>query len=261
MVNDLNYRYFIEFSYDGSAYVGWQFQPNGISVQEEMEKCFSLKLNRPVFLLGCGRTDSGVHARFFVAHFDTDIPITDFENILAGLNRFLPAGIALKRIYLVPSDAHARFSAIHRAYQYDISFKKNPFNRNFAWYIPAKLDLFAMNEAAELLLNYDDFGSFARSKSDVKNHICKLDYAQFVVTATGLQFRISANRFLRNMVRAIVGTLVELGKGRIDIEEFKSIIEARNRSMAKTSAPAHGLFLSEVIYPEWVYQFIGNTTD
>ncbi len=254
MVNELKYRYFVEFSFNGSSYVGWQTQPNGLSVQEQMEHHFGVKMQRKVELVGCGRTDAGVHASFYVAHFDLDFPLTDPAQWVYELNKFLPSSIALKQIYAVSPEAHARFSALERAYEYHIEYEKNPFTGHLAWRMSKSLDVVLMNEAANLLPVYEDFSSFARSNSDVKHHRCKLSSAHFEEQESQLVFSIRSNRFLRNMVRAIVGTLVEVGRGNLSVDDFVKIIQARDRRKAKTSAPAQGLFLTEVSYPEWVYR-------
>lgn len=247
------YRYFIELSYNGFAFVGWQIQPNGKSIQEELEKCLSLKCGQKVEVTGAGRTDAGVHARFYIAHFEIDKPLENISDFIYGLNSFLPADIAIHKIYPVSSDAHARFDAISRTYEYQFSFKKNPFLNDYCWYIRQPLNLKLMAEAASLLLQHEDFTTFSKLHTDVKTNLCKVYDAQFIEKEDILIFRITANRFLRNMVRAIVGTLVEVGKMNISPSEFDQIIHLKDRSAAASSAPAKGLFLTDIIYPEKVY--------
>ena len=247
------HRYFIELSYNGFAFVGWQIQPNGKSIQEELEKCLSLKCSQKVEVTGAGRTDAGVHARFYIAHFDLEDEISQLEDFIYGLNSFLPADIAIHRIYPVSPQAHARFDAIRRTYEYQFIFNKNPFLNDYSWYIrqPLKLDL--MQEAASKLFFYEDFTTFSKLHTDVKTNLCKIHEARFISEGPSTIFRISANRFLRNMVRAIVGTLVEVGKGSMSVIEFEQIIQQKDRSAAASSAPTKGLFLTDVVYPETVY--------
>lgn len=247
------YRYFIELSYNGFAYVGWQIQPNGKSIQEELEKCLSLKCGQKVEVTGAGRTDAGVHARFYIAHIDLEYELTHIDDFIYGLNSFLPADIAIHKIYLVNKRAHARFDAILRTYEYQFLFKKNPFLSDYSWYIRQPLNLERMQEAAAKLLLYEDFTTFSKLHTDVKTNLCKITEAQFITNQDSTIFRISANRFLRNMVRAIVGTLVEVGKGTLSVSGFEEIIQLKDRSAAASSAPAKGLFLTNVLYPETAY--------
>ncbi len=247
------YRYFIELSYDGTRYVGWQIQPNGMSIQEKIEHCLSIKRNEKISLTGAGRTDTGVHARFYVAHFDVSTPILQSNDFIYSLNSFLPEDIAVSAIYPVHPEAHARFSAFSRSYEYQISLAKNPFVNPYAWYVRHPLAHEQMQEAASRLMNHTDFTSFSKLHTDVKTNDCTITRAEFTRDGDRLLFTIEANRFLRNMVRAIVGTLVEVGKGRISPDEFESIIISKNRALAASSAPAQGLFLTEVKYPSWVF--------
>lgn len=240
-------RYKIELSYFGRDFHGWQRQLNAISLQQTIEDAIDVVFRDEVTLIGCGRTDAGVHARRFIAHFDSD---KLFDNDAAKkLNNYLPFSIAIHSIKSANSDFHARFDAIKRTYQYQICLSKNPFFIDTAWFIYQRLDVNSMNIAAEQLLKYTDFTSFSKLHTDVKTNDCDIQYAKFEIVDNVLIFTITANRFLRNMVRAIVGTLVNVGKGKINIDGFSSIIEAKNRSQAGQSAPAKGLFLVDIIYP------------
>lgn len=240
-------RYFIEFSYKGTNYHGWQIQPNAITVQEVLENRLSTLLKTPIQVTGAGRTDTGVHAKQMFAHTDLDYPE---PNILKNkLNRFLPDDIAVHQIIPVKEDAHARFDALSRTYEYYIFTQKNVFATENAWLMPYSLDINAMNEAAKQLFLYEDFTSFARLHTDTKTNICKIYSAIWEQNGDELKFTICADRFLRNMVRAIVGTMVEVGKGKINITDFKQIIEKKGRNFAAASAPAQGLFLAHIAYP------------
>ncbi len=243
-------RYFIQLSYDGTNYHGWQVQPNGITVQEALEKAMSTVLREKIALTGAGRTDTGVHASFFVAHFDNDNQQLDSEKIIYNLNSLLPADIAVQSIYKVRADAHARFDAIYRTYKYYLSKKKDPFTRFYSEKEARMPDLVKMNEAANALLRYEDFTSFSRLGTDVKTNNCKVFEAKWTDEGTRLVFSIKADRFLRNMVRAIVGTLLEVGFGKLTVEEFCRIIELKDRGAAGASVAAKGLFLVDIGYPE-----------
>ena len=239
------HRYFIELAYNGSGYNGWQIQPNAPSVQEEINKALSLLLKQEINVTGAGRTDTGVHASFFVAHFESDVAISHTKALADKLNRFLGKNIAIKDIYAVLPDMHARFSAISRTYKYYINKSKNPFA-----YRPHPLpDIRLMNNACELLLRYEDFTSFSKLHTDVKTNICHLMEANWEETDEQLVFTIKADRFLRNMVRAIVGTLLDVGQGRITLEQFQQIIESKDRCKAGTSVPGNALFLCDIEYP------------
>ena len=243
----LHLRYFIEFSYNGQKYFGYQIQPNQISVQQELETALSTILREDIKTTGAGRTDTGVHAKKMYAHFDTDHKIS--EKLPHQLNSFLPPDISVKRIFRVKDDFHARFDANFRTYEYYISLEKNPFTQNSAWqHWKRPLDIDKMNEACKILFEYEDFESFAKIGGDNKTNLCKIYKAEWEQDASELKFTISANRFLRNMVRAIVGTMVEIGTGKIQPEGLRNIIEAKNRNSAGTSAPAHGLSLVDVGY-------------
>ncbi|RMZ58013.1 tRNA pseudouridine(38-40) synthase TruA [Chryseobacterium nematophagum] len=240
-------RYFIEFSYNGKNYFGYQIQPNAISVQEELEKGLSTILREEIKTTGAGRTDTGVHAKKIFAHFDTEKILE--EDLVRKLNSFLPPDISIKRIFRVQDDFHARFDATYRTYEYYISLEKNPFTQELAWQHWRKpLDIHKMNEACKILFEYEDFTSFAKLHTDNKTNICKMYKAEWVQNGSEIIFTVSANRFLRNMVRAIVGTMVEIGSGKIDPEDLRKVIENKNRNAAGTSAPAHGLYLVDVGY-------------
>ena len=241
-------RYFAELSYNGKKYHGWQKQPNAISVQEKLENTFSILLKQKIIFIGCGRTDTGVHAVQFFAHFDVENILED--NFLYKINSFLPEDIAIHHFYLVSDSAHTRFDATSRTYEYRIYLGKNPFLLNTIWQIHSKeIDITLMNNAAKALYNYTNFKSFSRSNTDVKTYECIISNAIWKKEDKLLTFNITANRFLRNMVRAIVGTLLEVGLGNITTEEFITIIESKDRSNAGVSAKAKGLFLTKISYP------------
>lgn len=242
-------RYFIELSYNGKAYHGWQIQPNAVSVQETIEKALSTLLSTEIPIVGAGRTDAGVHAKQMFAHFDTDKEI-DTQQLAYKLNSFLPKDIAIYDIFKVKADAHARFDATARAYIYEISTVKNPFTTDSAYLVQLPLNLEAMNEACEKLLGHKDFQCFSKSNTDVKTYYCTIESATWTQKGTELQFEIKADRFLRNMVRAIVGTLLNIGLGKLSVDDLDHIIASKNRSEAGFSVPAHGLYLTAVEYPE-----------
>lgn len=241
-------RYFIEFAYNGKNYHGWQSQPNASSVQETLSKAVSVILRSEIELMGAGRTDTGVHAKQMFAHFDTEENLeTDF--LVAKLNSYLPKDIVIYRIILVSEKAHARFDAVKRTYEYHIHTYKNAFENESSWYVFQKLDLEKMNKAAKMLFDFEDFQCFSKVNTDVKTYNCKIMEANWQQKGEKLIFTIAADRFLRNMVRAIVGTLVEIGSGKKALEDFKNIIESKDRTQAGTSVPAHGLYLTKVEYP------------
>ena len=241
-------RYFIELQYDGGAYCGWQRQPEQPTVQGTIEDALTKLLRQPTEIVGAGRTDTGVNASFYVAHFDSETAI-DCDRIAYKLNAMLPHDIAIKRIYNVTDDLHARFDAIEREYTYLLSPVKSPFRRHSAWICYYQLDVEKMNKAAEILLETEDFTTFAKLNSNNKTNICHVSHAKWEVEEDGtLRFTIRADRFLRNMVRAIVGTLVDVGRGRYTVEEFAEIVAARDLSRASSGAPPQGLFLSNVKY-------------
>ena len=244
-------RYFIQLSFDGTHYHGWQVQPNAVSVQELLNNALQLILRDPeIHVTGQGRTDTGVHASFFVAHFETDVVFNDLDKLRYRLNRFLPMDIAIHAIFPVPEDSHARFDAKTRTYQYFISLEKDPFSVHHSWPYHRPLNVEVMNRAAEALFDYIDFTSFSKLHTDVKTNNCKILYARWKQEGNRLVFTIRADRFLRNMVRAIVGTLVEVGQGKLSIDEVRKIIEMKDRGKAGASVPAEGLFLVDVEYPE-----------
>ena len=241
-------RYFIWFSYDGTHYHGWQVQPNGVTVQSELERCLSLLLRETITVTGAGRTDAGVHARQMAAHFDTDA-VFEAPLIVKKLNGLLSHDISVDRIETVATDMHARFSAVSRTYHYYIHTHKDPFVRQYSQEIHYTLDFELMNKAGHILQEYEDFGAFCKAGSDVKTTICHVTYAQWHQTSpTAWYFEITANRFLRNMVRAVVGTLIEVGRGRMSLDEFRQVIEGKQRTQAGESMPAKALFLEKVEY-------------
>lgn len=245
-------RYFIVFSYFGKAYHGWQRQPNACTVQQVLEEAFGTLLRQPISLVAAGRTDTGVHAREMVAHAEMD-PIADTAGFIYRLNALLPDDIAVKSIRQVVPDAHARFDALERSYEYWVVQQKDPFFMDTAYYLRHPVSLEAMNEAAALLYEYTDFQCFSKSNSDVKTFYCEVKKAVWTRETNKLVFSITADRFLRNMVRAIVGTLLEVGQEKIAIEDVKGIIKSRDRSRAGVSVPAKGLYLTRVSYPERLY--------
>jgi tRNA pseudouridine38-40 synthase len=247
-------RYFIYISYKGTAYHGWQCQPNGISVQEVLIKTLSSILRTDINLVGAGRTDAGVHAKCMVAHFDYEGEKIDTSKFLLHLNSFLPSDIAVYKIVEVRPTAHARFDAVSRRYEYHVIFHKDVFKRELATRLFAELDFETMNKASALLCHYEDFGSFCKLHTDVKTNICHIDFAFWKQVEDEWVFTIQADRFLRNMVRAIVGTLFEVGKGKMSLAEFCSVIEAGNRCKAGMSAPAEGLYLVDIQYPDYIFK-------
>ncbi len=241
-------RYFIYLSYDGARYHGWQIQPNGISVQEVLGKALSTLLHEPIEVTGAGRTDAGVNASLMVAHFDTTQEVN--EQLVYRLNKFLPQDIAISNIRKVKDDAHARFSATSRTYHYYVITAKSPFEP-YAYRFPQPLDFNKMNEAARTLYDYIDFTSFSKLHTDVKTNNCRIMHAEWTqVSPIKWQFTIKADRFLRNMVRAIVGTLLDVGRDVLTIEQFREIIEKKDRCSAGMSVPGHALFLADITYPD-----------
>ena len=249
-------RYFIEIAYNGQNYFGWQSQPDEITVQEVLEDALFTILRQKIKVTGAGRTDTGVHAKQLFAHFDFT-EIKNIQDILFRLNCVLPKHISAKNIFPVLEDAHARFNATKREYEYYISTTKNPFSQDFAYQLHKKPDVILMQKAADLLFSHNDFQCFSRSKTNVKTYHCIIKKAVWKEEENQLVFTIAADRFLRNMVRAIVGTLLEVGYKKITIEEFEKIILSKDRRNAGTSAPAHGLFLTKVEYPKEI--FLNNT--
>lgn len=243
-------RYFIRLSYRGAPFHGWQVQPNAESVQGTLERALSVALRRDIQIVGAGRTDAGVNAREMFAHFDFDAPLADKGRLIVSLNRLVGRDIAVHDIIPVAGDAHARFDATSRTYKYFVSFEKTPFFYPLSWHCPNPLDIERMNEAASVLLNTEDFTSFAKLHSDVKTNICHVTHARWEMEGeTMAVFTITADRFLRNMVRAVVGTLVEVGRGKMSVSDFKNVIERKDRCAAGQSMPGEALFLWEVKYP------------
>ncbi len=242
-------RFFIRLAYDGSGYHGWQVQQNAHTVQAEIEDKLSTLLGSTTQLVGCGRTDTGVHAREFFAHFDVErMPFSEKE-LSRKLNSFLPGDIAIERIFQVDDEMHARFSAVSRTYKYFIARKKLPFFRHYSYFLNVELDVESMQQAAGLLPGLKDFTSFSKLHTQTATNLCTVTEARWEQMGDELVFTISADRFLRNMVRAVVGTLLEIGRSKMNPEDITYIIEAKDRSRAGYSVPAHGLFLEKVVYP------------
>ncbi|MEX8547664.1 MAG: tRNA pseudouridine(38-40) synthase TruA [Mucilaginibacter sp.] len=253
-------RYFAELAFDGTRYHGWQTQQNAVSVQEVFDKALQILLRQPIETVGCGRTDTGVHAKQLFAHFEVEstkfeVRGTDYQpstinhQLKSSLNALLPKDIAVKNIIPVAADAHARFDATLRAYEYHIHFGKDPFKQNYSWQLRDYPDVELMNQAANIIKEYHDFSCFSKSNTQVKTNFCMIKEACWLEKEDGLIFHISADRFLRNMVRAIVGTLIAVGKKEIEPEAVRAIIESKNRSKAGVSVPACGLYLTKVVYP------------
>ena len=254
-------RYFLKLSYNGSPFHGWQSQPNAESVQSSIEDALAIVLREKTSITGAGRTDTGVHAKEMFAHFDTGAEIRDKNRFILSLNSLVGKNIAIQDLIEVAEDAHARFDATERTYKYFISFQKNPFQKELCWKISG-LDMDKMNEAAQFLLGRQDFTSFAKLHSDVKTNICDVRKAEWKLIdddpealefmgnlGGGMVFTIAADRFLRNMVRAVVGTLIEVGRGKISLSQFRDIIEKKDRCAAGSSVPPEALFLWKVRYP------------
>ncbi|WP_075556448.1 tRNA pseudouridine(38-40) synthase TruA [Parabacteroides timonensis] len=247
-------RYFIYLGYNGKNFCGWQIQPNGLTVQQCLEEALATLLRRPVPVVGAGRTDAGVHARLMVAHFDWDEPLADPAFLAEKLNRLLPKDIAVYRVVAVKPEAHARFDATSRTYKYYVTTRKDPFNYDLVYRMNGKLDFEAMNEACKVLFDYIDFTSFSKLHTDVKTNNCRIYQAGWKQEGDVWVFTVQADRFLRNMVRAIVGTLLEVGRGKLTIDGFRKVIEAKDRCKAGGSVPGHALFLVNVTYPESLFE-------
>lgn len=243
-------RYFIHLAYNGTPYHGWQIQPNATSVQETLENAFSLLLGEDIGIVGCGRTDTGVHASDFYAHFETEQELSDTEltQLTFKANSFLSEDIRIYRIFVVNDDVHARFSATARTYQYHVSNVKQPFGKDFCHRVFYKPDIELMNQAANILFEYTDFTSFSKLHTQTATNNCTILYARWDMVGEEYVFTISANRFLRNMVRAITGTLLEVGRGKLSLDDFRKVIESKNRCNAGASLPAKALFLTKVEY-------------
>lgn len=247
-------RYFIFISYKGSSYHGWQIQPNSVTVQKLLDTALSLILSEKIATTGSGRTDSGVHAQVFCAHFDSASQDLDSrKNLVYKLNRYLPGDISVSFIRKVAPDSHARYSTLSRTYRYFISREKDPFSEDSSWFIHGDINIEEMNKAAQILLKHTDFTSFSKLHTDVKTNNCRVIQAHWETKGSKLIFTIKADRFLRNMVRAIVGTMIDIGFGKTDLRKFNEIISARDRGRAGKSAPAKGLFLSEIEYPDEIF--------
>lgn len=238
----------MKLSYNGAPFHGWQVQPNAVSVQSTIEEALSTVLRESISIVGAGRTDTGVNARQMYAHFDYDKEIPDFGKLINSLNRLVGKDIAIYDIIKVADDAHARFDATARTYKYFVTHQKSPFLYPLSWHCPQSLDYEKMNEACEVLKRHIDFTSFSKLHTDVKTNICRIDYAHWQQEGEMMVFTITADRFLRNMVRAVVGTLVEVGRGKISVEEFEQIILKKDRCSAGTSMPPQALFLWKVDY-------------
>lgn len=245
-------RYFVFFAYNGAGYHGWQSQPNALTVQQEMEQAFETLIQEPIALTAAGRTDAGVHASFMVAHFDTSNSLP--ENLCFLLNQYLSNAISINRIQNVSDSAHARFDALSRTYQYTISSVKNPFRYPYQYYIKGSLDLAQMNASAALLLEYEDFECFSKVNTDVKTFMCQIEKAHWESLENQYIFTIKANRFLRNMVRAIIGTLIEIGQGKRTLDSLHKTLRSKDRSQAGYSVPAHALFLTDIEYPKTLFK-------
>lgn len=243
-------RYFLELAYNGTAYHGWQVQHNAVSVQEKINKALSTLCRTEIESIGCGRTDTGVHARQLFAHFDVSLDVDVLSpRFLQSLNAMLPFDIVVKRILKVENDAHARFDATLRSYEYHIHFSKDPFLHNLSWLQRDIPNIELMNQAATILMEYRDFSCFSKSNTQTFTNNCVITRAEWLKSDNGIVFHISADRFLRNMVRAIVGTLIRVGRKEIQVEDIRSVIESKDRSSAGESVPACGLYLTEVKYP------------
>lgn len=243
-------RYFLKLSYLGTDYSGWQFQVNVPSVQETLEKTLTAILKEKITVVGCGRTDAGVHASEYFAHIDaTRKDLHSDPQFLFRLNKSLPNSIAVHKIYSMPETAHARFSASARSYTYFITPTKNAIDSGTSWYVHEPLNIAAMNEAAKIILQHDDFISFSKTGGEMKTSLCRVSHSQWTEEKGMIVYRITSNRFLRNMVRMCVGTMVEVGTGRMESQHVKELLDAKKQPAVLNIAPANGLFLSEVRYP------------
>jgi tRNA pseudouridine38-40 synthase len=253
-IKPLTQRYFIELAYKGTNFHGWQIQPNAISVQESLEKALSTVTREAIAVTGAGRTDTGVHASYFVAHFDSTKMNLDHPDFAHKLNSFLGKDIVIFGVLKVPPEAHARFDAISRTYQYHLNLRKDPFALDTSWHFHIQPDIERMNAASRILFDYTDFTSFSKLHTDVKTNNCEIYCAEWTQEGANVIFTVKADRFLRNMVRALVGTILEVGIGKINLEEFRAIIEQKDRGAAGLSVPAHGLFLTDIQYPEEIFK-------
>jgi len=249
----LSQKYFIELAFKGSKFHGWQFQPNAVSVQQCLEKALSTITRESIIVMGAGRTDTGVHASYFVAHFDSSQPNLDHPDLTHKLNSFLPESVSIFGISKVNPEAHARFDAVSRTYQYHLNLRKDPFSIDTSWYFYRQPKVDNMNKACRILFEYIDFTSFSKLHTDVKTNNCKIILAEWNQQDDNLVFTVKADRFLRNMVRAMVGTLLEVGIGKMDVIDFRKVIEQKDRGAAGLSVPAQGLFLTDIEYPQNVF--------
>jgi tRNA pseudouridine38-40 synthase len=257
--NPLTQRYFIELAYKGTNFHGWQVQPNARSVQQHLEHALSLLARETIQVTGAGRTDTGVHASYFVAHFDSSDSHVARPDFVHRLNRFLNHDITIFNLTRVNAEAHARFSAISRTYQYRMNLQKDPFVQDTSWYFFRQPDIRLMNEASRILFDFTDFTSFSKLHTDVKTNNCQIYQAGWRQCGANIVFTVKADRFLRNMVRALVGTLLEVGLGKTSPAEFSKIIEKKDRGAAGLSVPAHGLFLTDIEYPEEIFKRTART--
>jgi tRNA pseudouridine38-40 synthase len=244
-------RYFVELAYRGTAYHGWQIQPNAVTIQQVLNEKISARLGEDIYCVGCGRTDTGVHARRFFMHFDADKPLP--PDFILKMNAFLPRDIVFYRLFPVAADAHSRFDAIQRTYKYILSRRKDPFMLDYCGFHFGDLKVEKMMQAAGILLNYTDFQALSKASDEQEHHLCNISHSQWIEKKDKLIYTVSSNRFLRGMVRIIVGTLLEVGKGKFTVEDFEHIIRQRDRKLAGGAAPAQGLYLSEVIYPPGLF--------
>jgi len=250
----LKNRYFIKLSFKGTNYHGWQVQVNAKTVQSQLNKALSTLLGEDIETIGAGRTDTGVHAKEFYAHFDhVRSEINKDKEFFFRINRFLPKDISIQSIMKVNNKAHCRFDAISRTYEYHINKEKDPFNNEYTYYLYGNLAIRKMNEASIILYEYNDFTSFSKTKTDAKTNICNIIQAEWTEYNKKLIFIIKADRFLRGMVRSIVGTLLNIGFGKVSIDEFRKIIESKDRTNAGVTVPAHGLFLINIEYPDYLF--------
>jgi tRNA pseudouridine38-40 synthase len=255
------YNYLIALRYFGRNFHGWQIQPNAPTVQEAIEKALSVVLRNKITIIGAGRTDTGVNASFYIANFVCETKISDNKKLIKSLNGYLKNDISILDIFEVPQNFNSRFDAISRTYYYFISKHKNPFIEHFSLYFPLNLEIKEINSAANLLFEYQDFSSFQRLHSDNKTNICKIFEAKWTETENLYYFKIKADRFLRNMVRSIVGTMLDVGQKKIDIQQFRQIIESKNRSAAGVSVLPHGLFLADIQYPKQINDFLESSRE
>lgn len=252
-------RYFIHLAYKGTNYHGWQIQPNAISVQQTLNEALSVILREEINVIGAGRTDAGVHASSFYGHFDiNNQTIPDLNHLVFKLNCYLPRDIAVFKVFQADNTSHSRFDATARTYKYFITTRKDPFQTDTSYYLFKKVNVEKMNEASSILFNYKDFTSFSKKSTDAKTNLCDIYRAEWQQKRNQLTFIIEANRFLRNMVRSIVGTMIEIGEGKLSTDDFRRIIEGRDRTLAGYSIPANGLFLTDIQYPKSVFKYYDN---